>query len=317
MAMSRSARQAYKRALKEKKKRLRSHWLLIQKGDSAKEVVSKLFTQLCVLVLIGCGVVLTREFWLSFSAKKLNDTLSGLYSSAADLVSGITEGEMLPGAQKLLEINPDTVGYIRINGTEVDMPVVQGRDNDGYLKVSFDGTPNKAGTIFLDWRCQLAKKRSDNLVVYGHNQRDRTMFGSLKDYKHNIEHYKAHPNIMLNSNYTSDTYKIFAYFVTEVEPSQTVDGYVFDYHNYIDLSDRAVYDRFIENIQLRNEIITDVDVKYGDEFLTLSTCSNEFEPSRFVIFARKTRKGESPETDTSAARLNPSAKEPDWTVIFR
>ena len=121
----------------------------------------------------------------------------------------------------------------------------------------------------------------------------------------------------VSGNYESDVYKIFAYFVTEVEPQQTADGYVFDYHNYLDLSDRAVYDRFMKNIELRNEIVTSVDVKYGDEFLTLSTCSNEFEPSRFVIFARKTRKGEDPKVDTSGARINSDAKEPDWKVIFR
>ena len=67
----------------------------------------------------------------------------------------------------------------------------------------------------------------------------------------------------------------------------------------------------------RSQIVTSVDVRYGDEFLTLSTCSNEFEPSRFVIFARKTRKGEDTEVDTSAAYLNPQAKEPDWKVIFK
>ena len=111
--------------------------------------------------------------------------------------------------------------------------------------------------------------------------------------------------------------------LTEAENSDTdlkatpADGYVFDYHNYLDLSDRAVYDRFMKNIEQRNEIVTSVDVKYGDEFLTLSTCSNEFEPSRFVIFARRTRKGESTDVDTSGAHINSDAKEPDWKVIFR
>ena len=67
---------------------------------------------------------------------------------------------------------------------------------------------------------------------------------------------------------------------------------------------------------LRTQIVTSVDVEYGDEFLTLSTCSNEFEPSRFVIFARKTRKGEDSTVDTSGAYLNPNAREPDWNAIF-
>jgi sortase B len=91
---------------------------------------------------------------------------------------------------------------------------------------------------------------------------------------------------------------------------------IFDYHNFVDLSDPAVYQEFIDNINARNEIITPVDVRYGDEFLTLSTCSNEFEPSRFVIFARKVRTNEDSTVDTAAAVLNPDAKEPDWNVIY-
>ena len=140
---------------------------------------------------------------------------------------------------------------------------------------------------------------------------------TIEETQKNLEYYKAHPTVTFNSNYESDVYKIFAYFVTEVEPYQTSDGYVFDYHNYLDLSDKSVYNDFIGNITERSQIVTAVDVKYGDEFLTLSTCSNEFEPSRFVIFARKTRKGEDTSVDTSAAYLNPQAKEPDWKVIFK
>ncbi|MCM1523581.1 MAG: class B sortase [Ruminococcus sp.] len=313
--MSKSARKAYKKAAKAKKKAQRGHWLLIQKGDSVKEIASKLFTQLAVLVLIGCGVVLLNEFRLSFSAKQLNDALKNLYQS---YIGHAGEGEILPAAAQMLKLNPDTVGYIQIEGTEVDFPVVQTSNNEDYLKKAFDGSSNKAGTVFLDCRNTLSySESSDNLVLYGHNQKDRTMFGSLKDYKKNLEHYKAHPTVNFNSNYESGVYKIFAYFVTEVQPSQTPDGYVFDYHNYIDLSKKEIYDSFISNIYSRTQIITSVDVEQGDKFLTLSTCSNEFEPSRFVIFARKCREDEDPWVDVSAAYINPQAKEPDWNVIFK
>ena len=315
--MSKSAQRAYEQAFRAKKQKTHSNKrkssYFITKGDTAKEVISKLITQLALLVLVVCGVILGRELWLSLSAQKLNSSLSELYNSIVDNVTGT---EILPGAQELLAINPDTVGYIKISGTEVDFPVVQTTDNDRYLTIAFDGSKNKAGSAFLDFRCVLeSRKRSDNLVIYGHNQRDRTMFGSLKDYKNNLEHYSKHPTITFNSNYKADVYKIFAYFVTEVEPYQTSDGVIFDYHNYIDLSDKSRYDAFMKNIFERTQIITDVDVKYGDEFLTLSTCSGEFEPSRFVIFARKVRKGESTEVNTSAAYLNPDAHQINWNLV--
>lgn len=319
MALSGSAKKAYKKAVKAKKKRKRGHWLLIQKGDSAKEVVSKLFTQLAVLVLIGCILILANELRLSLSAKFLNSSLKDLYYTY--ISPGDNGGEVLDSAKQLLEINPDTVGWVHIEGTNVSLPVVQrtGADgNDYYLKIAFDGSSNKAGTVFMDRRNVInAHERSDNLILYGHNQRDKTMFGDLGYYKKDLEYYSAHPVIQFSSNYRTDTYKIFGYFVTPVLESQTRDGVIFDYHNDLNFRTEAEYNDFIDNIMLRTQIITPVDVRYGDKFLTLSTCSNEFEPSRFVVFARQVREGEDETVDVSQAYLNPNAKEPDWDVIYR
>lgn len=319
MALSGSAKKAYKKAVKAKKKQRRGHWLLIQKGDSAKEIASKLFTQFAVLVLIACGVILANELRLSLSAKFLNSSLKDLYHTY--IHPGDNGGEVLDGAKSLLEINPDTVGWIQIDGTNIAMPVVQKRTADGneaYLKTAFDGSSNKAGTIFLDMRNVLtAYERSDNLIVYGHNQKDKTMFGDLAYYKKDVKYYSQHPLVRFSSNYRTDNYKIFAYFVVPTLESQTRDGVIFDYHNRLNFKNKAEYDDFISNVMLRTQIITPVDVQYGDEFLTLSTCSNEFSNSRFAVFARKVREGEDDFVDVSQAYLNPNAVEPDWDVIYR
>lgn len=319
MALSGSAKRAYKKAFKAKQKKRRGHWLLIQKGDCAKEVASKLFTQFALVVLIGCIVILANELRLSLSAKFLNSSLQDLYYTY--ISPGDNNGEILDSAKQLLEINPDTVGWVHIEGTNVSLPVVQKTTSDGneyYLKRAFDGSSNKAGTVFMDMRNVIdAHKRSDNLILYGHNQKDKTMFGDLAYYKKDLNYYSQHPVIQFSSNYRIDTYKIFAYFVTPVLESQTADGVIFDYHNKLNFSSKSEYNDFIDNIMLRTQIITDVDVQYGDEFLTLSTCSNEFEPSRFVVFARKVREGEDPEVNVSLAYLNTEAKEPDWDVIYK
>ena len=318
MALSGSAKRAYKKAFKAKQKKRRGHWLLIQKGDCAKEVASKLFTQFALVVLIGCIVILANELRLSLSAKFLNSSLQDLYYTY--ISPGDNNGEILDSAKQLLEINPDTVGWVHIEGTNVSLPVVQKTTSDGneyYLKRAFDGSSNKAGTVFMDMRNVIdAHKRSDNLIIYGHNQKDKTMFGDLAYYKKDLDYYKSHPVIKFSSNYRNDVYKIFAYFVSPVLPEQTSDGVIFDYHNYIELDDEERYNDFIENIMARSQIITPVDVKHGDKFLTLSTCSNEFEPSRFVVVARCVRKGEDESVDVSAAYLNPNAKTPEWDVIY-
>ena len=317
MALSREAQKAYKKAQKQKNKARRGHWLLIQKGDSAKEVVSKIFTQLCLVILIGCIVILGNELRQSLSTKFLNGSLKDLIISHISV--GDNGGELLPSAKKLLEINEDTVGWIQIDDTNIALPVVQKKGKEGnsyYLKRAFDGSKNKAGTIFLDYRATLdAYERSDNLILYGHNQKDKTMFGDLAKYKHDLDFYKSHPTITFSSNYSTDVYKIIACFVTPVETWQTADGVIFDYHNYINFSSKQRYNDFIENVELRSQIVTGVDVEYGDSFLTLSTCSNEFEPSRFVVIARRTRKGEDPTVDTSQAYTNKSAKDPFCNLI--
>ena len=319
MALSGSAKKAYKKAFKAKQKKRRGHWLLIQKGDCAKEVASKLFTQFALVVLIGCILILANELRLSLSAKFLNSSLQDLYYTY--ISPSDNNGEILDSAKQLLEINPDTVGWVHIEGTNVSLPVVQKTTTDGnnyYLKIAFDGSSNKAGTVFMDRRNVIsARERSDNLILYGHNQKDKSMFGDLANYKKNLTYYSEHPVIQFSSNYKSDSYKIFAYFVTPVLESQTADGVIFDYHNELNFKDKSEYNEFIDNIMLRTQIITPVDVHYGDEFLTLSTCSNEFEPSRFVVFARKVRDGEEATVDVSLAYLNKDAKEPDWDVIYK
>lgn len=318
MALSREAQKAYKKAQKQKRKERRGHWLLIQRGDGAKEVVSKIFTQLCLVILVGCIFILGSELWQSVSTKILNGNLKDLIISHISI--GDNGGELLPSAKQLLAINEDTVGWVQIDDTNIALPVVQRKGSDGntyYLKRAFDGSKNKAGTIFLDRRATLnAHKRSDNLILYGHNQKDKTMFGDLAKYKHDLDFYKSHPTVTFSSNYSTDVYKIIACFVTPVETWQTADGVIFDYHNCINFENKQQYNYFIENVELRSQIVTGVDVEYGDSFLTLSTCSNEFEPSRFVVIARRTRKDEDPSVDTSQAYTNKSAKEPDWNVIY-
>ena len=199
-------------------------------------------------------------------------------------------------------------------------------NNEYYLDHDFYGNYSQPGTVFADFRCVVNDydfNQSDNIVLYGHNQANGAMFGTLQKYKitkqstKKFDFYLQHPTFTFSNLYEEYTYKIIALFVCEVEPEQTTDGNVFDYHNYIRFgSKERTYEEFISSVEERSEIITGVDVQEGDKFMTLSTCSNEFEPSRFVVIGRRVRDGESPEVDTSLAKLNPDAKEPDWNYIY-
>ncbi len=317
MAISRKAKKSYKKAKNAKNKRQNKHWLWVKKGDSSKEITSKVITQVSLFVLIICIGILGNEGYISLKTILLNSSLQDLYSNFSDYKNN---GEITPHAKELLKINPDTVGWIEIADTNINLPVVQEKNsggNDYYLDIAFDGTKNKAGTVFLDYRATLtANKRSDNLIVYAHNQKDNTMFGDLEKYKKSLEFYSSHPIISFSSNYHKDTYKIIGCFVINTDRKYTSDGQLFDYHNYINWNDNYTYENFVENVRAHSEINTTVDVNENDKFITLSTCSNEFEAARFVVVARQLRDGEDAFVDTQNATVNLDAIKPEYNLIF-
>ena len=232
---------------------------------------------------------------------------------------------ILDSMQKLVDQNPDTAGWITLDGTSIDNVVVQTTDNDKYLTHNFNGQYAQPGTCFVDYRCKINDydfNQSSNIIIYGHNQADGTMFGTLSKYKithanpSHFDFYKQHPTFTFSNLYSEYTYKIIATFIIEVEPSQTRDGVIFDYQNYIKFGKKYTYDNFIKNVMARTAINTGVDINKDDKFLTLSTCSNEFDGSRLVVIGRRLRDGESAEVDTSKAELNEDAVEPDLNFIY-
>lgn len=231
--------------------------------------------------------------------------------------------------QAAYDQNNDTVGHLTVGGTLIDIDVVQGEDNSKYLETNFYGNYSAAGTVFADHRADIstyADLQSDNITLYGHNQKDGSMFGTLQYYKitkantSKFDFYKEHPTFTFSNLYETYTYKIVAIFISEAEASQSRTGEIFDAHNFVNFSedkdDKRSFENFEKNINERTEVITGVDIQKGDKFMTLSTCSNEFDNSRFIIIGRRVRDGESAEVDTSKAVLNEDVVEPDLNYIY-
>jgi len=156
----------------------------------------------------------------------------------------------------LLDTNPDTVGWITIEGTDIDYPIVQGTDNEYYLHVDFQGESNKRGAIFLDVRCTEASR---TLIVYGHQMKDGTMFHNLARYK-DAAYAAMHPDIRLHRlQGTRETYQI-----AEVLQWDTAKPH-----------EQTFYEAM-------NEWSED-----GGHWLVLVTCDNAAESIRLVIAARR------------------------------
>ena len=222
---------------------------------------------------------------------------------------------IMPAAQKLLDINPQTVGHVYIPGC-VDEPVVKGTDNEYYLTHNFKGQERQCGTCFADHRNVIGDwERSDNITLYAHNQKDNTMFGYLDQYRWNLYYWKENPFVYFNTNYAEETYVIISSFVVNALPEHD-NGYVFDYQNYIDFAPEGQYsfDFFAHEIYERSWFHTGIDYNEDDAYLTLSTCSTEWDDSRHVIVARRLRDGETTENmDLSGFVLNDNIK---WPAIY-
>lgn len=242
---------------------------------------SVLAAVLCIsLLTVGC-------------AQEIDQTATTETSAPVE-TEAPTEPEMTDRAKKLLEQNPDTVGYITIDGTQVDNPVVQTVDNDYYLNIGFDGQEFRAGTVFMDYEDVFGaypEQWSENIVLYGHNMADNTMFGSLRKYRQDLEYYKEYPFITLSSNYADYTYVMFGLVIT----SGNADA-DFMYWCMEELYDKESFDSYVNTIKSKNMIENNVDVTYGDSLLTLSTCYSDEDNSRFLIVARRLREDETEES---------------------
>ena len=301
-------------------------------GDSTGEIIRKIVFLAAVIVFIVAGILLVRNLVDSNHAvedaeevKEFVTTTVGTTINEDGEVVTVTasEEEEMEHNFSVMEyyksMNEDVVGFIELEGCDIYQPVVQGDDNEYYLTHTYYNGVNQAGAIFMDYRCQVTQNYvSPNIVLYGHNQQDRTMFGNLREYKYNLDFYAENPVVKFNTEYEVGEYVIFGYFVTNTMEKQDTNGEVFHYHDYIEtLNNPATFNWYIYQIERRNQIISPVDVKFGDRLLVLSTCSNEYSDSRFVVFARKLRDGESiDDFDFTSAKLNETAKGIDWNAIM-
>ena len=321
-----NAKKAKKNILKE---------ILPWKGDTVFEMIRKIVFIIAVIIFIGAGVMLASTLIQSNKAVKDLEQIKEVVTTTAKTTID-SEGNVITVAPTEEEeqqhnidimsyykgISDKVVGFIELEGCDIYQPVVQDPEdttNTYYLTHTYYDEQNKGGAIFMDYRCTVSEDYvSPNLVLYGHNQEDGTMFGNLKNYKQDLEFYAANPTVTLRTEYETGIYLIYAYFVTNALEKQDSNGEVFHYHDYIEaLNDEATFDWYMGEVQSRNQIISPVKAEFGDKLLVLSTCSNEFTNSRFVVFARKLRDGESvSDYDFTSASFNPYARGVDWTAIM-
>ena len=193
------------------------------------------------------------------------------------------ETERILKVQKLQEENSDIVGWLEIEGTNINYPVLQGTDNEYYMTHNYKKQKSQNGSIFLtkdyDWSIP-----SSNLLIYGHNLNNGTMFQELLKYAKE-EFYKEHPIIRFTTNKEDAEYEIISAFKSRVY--YKTEKNVFRYYFFVNAKSEAEYNEFVQNVKKVSLYDINKTAKFGDQLITLSTCSYHVEDGRFAVVGRK------------------------------
>lgn len=241
-----------------------------------KRILNIVIYLILFLVLICSGFKL--YFW--YKDKKNNDETTEQLKNNVKLEKIKNDNpnneKYIVDFKKLKSENNDVVAYIKVNNTNIEYPIVKTSNNNFYLNHSFDKSKNSRGWIFADYKNKF-DNTDKNIVIYGHNMRDGSMFGSLKNIL-NEEWYNNTENMNItflteNGNYI---YKVFSIYKIESE----------DYYIKTNFKNDADYEKFLNIIKNRSIKNFDVKLNVDDKILTLSTCANN-NKYRVVLHAKK------------------------------
>lgn len=183
----------------------------------------------------------------------------------------------------LFDQNGELFGWLRIEGTDINYPVMYSPSRpEFYLNHDFHKNKSESGVPFLDASCYEGCK---NYLIHGHNMHHNGMFAPILKYE-NRDFWQNHTTIYFDTLYESGVYEVMAMFRSKIFEDLD-DG--LRYYAYTDLTDETLFNYFVDKIKIGSIYDTGVDAMFGDELLTLSTCSYHTENGRFVVVAKRIR----------------------------
>lgn len=227
-----------------------------------------------IILLFFSGTKIVIWYMNNQNNKKISDEISKFVT--LDETKEDNEEKYVVDFEKLKEKNLDIVAWLKVNGTNIETTVVKTTNNDYYLTHNFNKEYNSAGWIFADYKNKV-DGTDKNLVIYGHNMRDNSMFGSLK-WVINEDWYNNEDNkyITLVTENETQIYEVFSVYQIEEE----------DYYIQTSFNTEKEFSTFLETIKKRSKKDFNVDVNKEDNILTLSTCANN-NKYRVVLHAKK------------------------------
>lgn len=264
-----------------------------------RERLRKLIVRISSVVAIIClgyfGVYSFYNYRTESAYREMNERKGG--DGAAIAVPSASEGplytlddtpavkEVLEEYKKLLITNKRLIGWIKIDDTNINYPVMQTENNEYYLDHNANEEHDINGAIFMDKDCDVIKP-STNYILYGHHMKNGKMFGKLDSYQ-NESYYKEHPYISFDTIYEKGTYQVMYVFRSRVYKETEI---VFKYYQFIDANSEQEFESNMQEMAAMSLYDTGVTAEYGDQLLTLSTCDYQETDGRFVVVAKKIAK---------------------------
>lgn len=254
----------------------------------------KLTVALCSVVAAVCFGYFGVYYYFSDRTQMDYENLAQLKGSttlAAGTSTGVTihyteeeeiELKVLEEYQTLYSKNKSLIGWLKIDDTNIDYPVMQTTNNEYYLDHNYSQEYDKNGSLFLDKDCDVVH-RNTNLIIYGHHMKSGKMFGNLNRYS-SEDYCKEHSTIQFDTIYEKGTYEVMYVFRSRI---YNEDEVVFKYYQFLDAASEKEFNSNMQEMAELSLYDTGVTASYGDELLTLSTCDNSEEDGRFVVVAKR------------------------------
>ena len=260
------------------------------KGKHFKKLKKKIIFIIFILMLIMILSIayIIKDYIDKENLAKASDLLNSIEIEENTIIENISKSQKTERMLKVEELqkqNEDIVGWIEIEDTNINYPVLQGDDNSNYMTHDYLKNKNTYGSLFLDkdydWTIP-----SSNLLIYGHNLQDGTLFHDILKYK-DKNYYEEHPTIRFTTAEEDCEYDIISAFYSRVYYKSEKN--VFRYYYFINAETENEYDDFVKNAKNASIYDTGKEAKFGDQLITLSTCSYHVEDGRFAVVAKKNK----------------------------
>ena len=243
----------------------------------------KIILVICMIIFVGSAGVLLDYYINGAKEENALNSLADLKVGGEELVT--EKGTVVAEYAKLYQVNSDIIGWIKIDGTKVDYPVMQTPDDpEYYIHRSFEKKSTSAGTPFMDALSDVFLP-SSNFMIYGHNMKNGTMFHDLLKYEKK-DFYLEHKTIKFDTIYKGGqgTYEVIAAGYTEIYPKESTK---FKYYQYPGMTTEVEFYEFIRGAKALTPYKMDGTAEYGDQLITLSTCAYHAEEGRFFVVAKR------------------------------